>query len=293
MSNPFDLKPKVPLSAIAALLGTSPKPEESPLLKALRELDAQSRGGLLGNALNPPSARTPERPYAGLFGRSPPARGFRLEPQSPWTLGSPVPQTSALASYVPPKPRNVFYSFHYDDVFRVNHVRKSGQFRTGDKVRDRSLWEKVRRTDEANLKRVINAGLNGTTVTCVLAGYGTWSREWVRYEIARSIFCNKGLLTVFIDGCKCPRAGYGGRGYNPLDFIALGWDNRIYEQISGEWYLYDKITTKVPIWPRWLTTPSQGRCMPLSNNAPSYDWIDDGGKNLIRWTNRAAVAAGK
>lgn len=291
--------PKLPLSAIAALLGQQRNAlgnqPLSPLMEALLKGANPPQPNALGSLFSTPTpAPTPERPYAGLFGRSPPALGLGLGSQSLGALGSPVPQTNAFAGYVPPKPRNVFYSFHYDDVFRVNHIRKSGQFRTGDKVRDRSLWEKVRRTNEDNLKRVINGGLNGTTVTCVLAGYETWSREWVRYEIARSLFCNKGLLTVSIDGCKCPRNGFGGRGYNPLDFIALGWDNRIYEQINGEWYLYDKITMKVPVWPKWLARPGAGRCMPLSSNAPAYDWIDDdGGKNLIRWCNRAAIAAGK
>lgn len=295
MSNPFDPKSKVPLSAIAALLAGRHHPDESPLVKALRDLNVQSPGGLLGSSLNPlPPAPTAARPYPGLFGSNPPALAFGLGSQSLSALGSPVPQPNALAAYVRPKPRNVFYSFHYDDVFRVNHIRLGFKFRTGDKVRDRSLWEKVRRTNTENLKRVINAGLSGTTVTCVLAGAETWLREWVRYEIARSLFCNKGLLTVFIDGCECPRQGFSGRGYNPLDFIALGWDNRIYEQINGQWYLYDKIAVRVPVWPKWLARPDRGHCMPVSANAPAYDWInDDGGKNLIRWCNRAAIAAEK
>ena len=205
-----------------------------------------------------------------------------------------MPQATIFAGAVPPKPRNVFYSFHYRDIFRVNHIRRSGQFRTEDKVRDRSLWEKARRTDTESLKRVIKIGLGGTSVTCVLAGYETWSREWVRYEIAWSLMRGNALLTVFIDGCECPNEGFAGRGPNPLDGMALGWDNRIYEHRGGEWVLYDKVNHRVPGWPRWLPRPSQGRIMPLSEGASAYDWIaEHGHKNLIRWANFAAIAAGK
>lgn len=209
-------------------------------------------------------------------------------------MGRSTPQPNALAGYIPPKPRNVFYSFHYADIFRVNHIRKSGQFRTGDKVRDRSLWEKARRTDAEKLKRVIKIGLGSTTVTCVLAGYETWSREWVRYEIAWSLMRGNALLTVFIDGCECPRNGFAARGHDPLDAMALGWDNRIYEHVGGQWVLYSKVVGKVPGWPKWLPRPSVNRVMPLSEGAPSYDWVaDDGHKNLHRWADRAAIAAGK
>ena len=194
-------------------------------------------------------------------------------------------------------PRNVFYSFHYDDVLRVNHVRQSGKIRPADSgrnLRDRSLWEKVKRTDPSNLKRVINKGLEGTSVTCVLAGYETWSRRWVRYEIARSLFRGNGLLTVHIDRCKCPRSGIGARGSNPLAAMALGWDSYIYEHRGNQWVRYADLTDKVPVWPRWLAKPAEGYVMPLSSAAPSYDWIsNDGYNNLLHWTDAAARRAGR
>jgi hypothetical protein len=182
---------------------------------------------------------------------------------------------------------------------RVNHIRQSGKIRPGDKgrnltPRDRSLWERMKRTNPANLKNVIGAGLNGTSVTCVLAGFETWSREWVRFEIAQSLVRGNGLLTVFIDGCKCPNEGYGVRGENPLAFMALGWDNRIYELTANGWFQYGKITDRLTSWPSWLPRPSSGRVMPLSSGTSAFDWIyDDGLRNLIRWTNAAALAAGK
>lgn len=263
-------------------------------------MDARTRPNLPLNALNAISTPTPTPSALGsLFGlASPPALGLGLETQSLVSIGSPVPKTVAA----PPAahtPRNVFYSFHYVDIFRVNHIRNSGKIRATDKgrnltPRDRSLWESVKRTNPANLKRVINAGLIGTSVTCVLAGYETWSREWVRYEIAQSLMRGNALLTVYIDGCKCPRDGYGLRGSNPLAAMALGWDNRIYEHRGGQWVIYTGIDGRVPGWPKWLPRPSEGRVMPLNEGAPAYDWIaDDGYNNLIRWTNLAALHAGK
>src|SRR3546814_7041115 len=76
------------------------------------------------------------------------------------------------------------------DIFRVNHIRKAGQFRLVDKQRlptpqDRSLWEEAKLKNPSALKGMIDRGLEGTSVTCVLAGYETWNRPWVRYEIAK------------------------------------------------------------------------------------------------------------
>jgi hypothetical protein len=199
----------------------------------------------------------------------------------------------------PAKVRNVFYSFHYQDVLRVNQVRNSGKIRPTDKGRqltpqDRSLWEQVKRTNPRNLRSVIDNGLGGTSVTCVLAGYETWSREWVRYEIARSVMRGNGLLTVHIHGCKCPNAGYSLPGHNPLNGMALGSDDRLWEHRGGQWLHYDKITDKVPTWPQWLQRPDPGYVMPLSAGARAYDWVaDDGFNNLIHWTDTAAIAAGK
>lgn len=284
---------KLPLAAIASLLGQQRNALEnqqlSPLLEALLKGANPPQPNALGSLF---STQTPTPPSPqGLFGLiSPPRAGIG----SNSLRSSGTPRANGYAGVIPPKPRNVFYSFHYQDVFRVNHIRKSGQFRTGDKVRDRSLWEKAKRTDAESLKRVIKIGLGGTSVTCVLAGYETWSREWVRYEIAWSLMRGNALLTVFIDGCECPREGFSARGYNPLDGMALGSDNRIYEHRANEWVLYDKVTGKVPGWPKWLPRPPAGCVMPLSEGATAYDWVaEEGHRNLIRWANRAAIAAGK
>ena len=101
--------------------------------------------------------------------------------------------------------RRVFFSFHYqDDIFRVNVVRKSGVVlgtaATG--FQDASLWEKAKRKGTAAVKRLIDRGLEGTTVTCVLIGQRTASRRYVTYEIEKSVKRGNGLLGIHINGIK-------------------------------------------------------------------------------------------
>ncbi|WP_082396376.1 TIR domain-containing protein [Sphingopyxis macrogoltabida] len=54
------------------------------------------------------------------------------------------------------------------------------------------------------------------SATCVLVGTETWSREWVRYEISRSLARGNGLVAVHIDKCECPRTGFSLAGFNAL-----------------------------------------------------------------------------
>ncbi|SRR6266702_7482253 len=66
--------------------------------------------------------------------------------------------------------RNVFFSFHYDDIFRVNVVRNSHKVRGASVAgfRDASLWEEAKRKGERAIKSMIDDRLRGATVTCVL-----------------------------------------------------------------------------------------------------------------------------
>lgn len=99
-------------------------------------------------------------------------------------------------------PRRVFFSFHYEDVTRVNIVRNSDQFTreyTGTtRFHDASLWEKTKQQGGAAIRRLINSGLKNTSVTCVLIGQETWQRPWVRYEIIKSFARGNGLFGIRI-----------------------------------------------------------------------------------------------
>ena len=98
--------------------------------------------------------------------------------------------------------RRVFFSFHYDDVMRVNVVRNSDQivrqYHRAARFHDKSLWEQAKREGRLAIKRMINRGLLGSSVTCVLIGQYTWQRPWVRYEILKSFARGNGILAVQI-----------------------------------------------------------------------------------------------
>jgi len=99
--------------------------------------------------------------------------------------------------------RRVFFSFHYQDVidFRANVVRNhkitkddnSGYF-------DASIWESAKKQGEVALKRLINGGLDNTSVTAVLVGSQTYARRWVHYEIMKSLERGNKLVGVHING---------------------------------------------------------------------------------------------
>ena len=103
--------------------------------------------------------------------------------------------------------RRVFFSFHYQDVidFRANVVRQHWLTKPDREAAgffDASIWEKVKLAGDVGIKRVINAGLNGTTVTCVLIGSNTYARRWVRYEVMKSFRRGNSLFAVHINSIR-------------------------------------------------------------------------------------------
>jgi hypothetical protein len=77
--------------------------------------------------------------------------------------------------------RQVYFSFHYQrDVQRANVVRNSQTIRAVDEevgYYDHSLWEEAQTTGQAAIKALIDEGLQGASVTAVLIGAETYSRE--------------------------------------------------------------------------------------------------------------------
>jgi hypothetical protein len=157
--------------------------------------------------------------------------------------------------------RRVFFSFHYQrDIFRTNVVRNSWVTRGyGEAVPfyDNSLWEEAKRKGDAAIKRLIDRGLYGASVTCVLIGAETAERRYVQYEIEQS-YGDKGLLGVYINGIRDTKTGgTDSRGGNPFDSF----------DVDGE---------------------------SLARYVPTYDWVrDDGYSNFHEWIEEAAVAAGR
>jgi len=117
--------------------------------------------------------------------------------------------------------KRVFFSFYYQDVidFRANVVRQHWLTKPDRQAAgffDASIWGNAKLTGDVGIKRVINAGLNGTTVTCVLIGSSTYARRWVRYEIMKSFRRGNSLFAVHINSIKGRDQRTKPRGLNPL-----------------------------------------------------------------------------
>jgi hypothetical protein len=208
--------------------------------------------------------------------------------------------------------RKVYFAFHYDDIMRVNNVRNAWKIDHPDSTlmrsfQDSSLWESKKLQGDDAVKDMIRGGVQYTSAVCVLVGTITWSRRWVRYEIARSVIDKRGLLAVHINRLKHVQRGTTDTlGHNPLEWMgiycaALG-QYRLYEKILGasangavdwQWKPYADYTSSVSC-PPYLTPPSLGYVTPLSYDTRLYDFVADGGhSNIGKWIDQAATAVGR
>ena len=198
--------------------------------------------------------------------------------------------------------RRTFFSFHYyPDVWRAWNVRNSWVVREDDQQDrgffDGSVFEASQREGDEVLKRFLREGLVNTSVTCVLAGTNTWTRRWVRYEIARSIVKGNGLLTVFIDGVENNKGETATRGANPLDQMGVyRTANGIFlaEWKDSKWIRYEDYTMAIPGGDLWFEAPASDSVVQLSKHCLSYDFArQDGRNNIGGWIETAAGLAGK
>lgn len=201
--------------------------------------------------------------------------------------------------------RKVYFAFHYqEDIHRTGIVRNSWVTHNKSTLlvpsfTDSSLWESAKALGDENLKRVMRDGVNGTSAVCVLAGANTYARRWVRYEIARSVIDQKGLLTVHINGLRCMNTKQqSSMGHNPLELMAVVQRSGRYylwefSSYLGRWTAYSDYTFSVPK-PRYMPSFSDGVIAPLSLYTSVYDFCrDDGYRNLGKWVNQAAFEAGR
>lgn len=167
--------------------------------------------------------------------------------------------------------RSVFFSFHYQrDIWRVNIVRNHFVTRGGyneSGYRDHSLWEEAKKEGELALKRLINKGLQDTSVTVVLIGAETAQRRWVNYEIEKSHERGNGMLGIYIHNIANLEKQKDYRGANPFDNFTI--------EKKSEFVFLSGIK-------------------PMSAIYPTYDWVADNGyNNFSTWVENAAKAAGK
>lgn len=198
--------------------------------------------------------------------------------------------------------RRTFFSFHYKpDVWRAWNVRNSWIVRDVDKEDrgffDSSVFEASKKESDDALKTFLCKGLENTSVTCVLAGTDTWSRRWVRYEIARSVIKGNGLLTVFIHGVQNKEKATSTKGADPLAQMGLyRTDRGIYlaEWKDGKWIAYADYTLAIPESDLWFTAPKTNSVVQLSTHCLSYDFTgQDGRADIGEWIETAAGMAGR
>ncbi len=159
--------------------------------------------------------------------------------------------------------RRVFFSFHYErDIWRANVVRNSWvtqEDREAAEFWDASLWEDAKKKGDDAIIRMIDGGLENTSVTVVLIG--AEAADWVGYQIEESLKRGNGLLGIYIHNIEDQSGGTDGEGDNPFD--------RFY---------FEK----------------EGRRIFLSELHPTYDWIsDDGCNHFASWVEDAAREAGR
>jgi len=198
--------------------------------------------------------------------------------------------------------RRTFFSFHYvPDVWRAWNVRNSWVVKPEDQVSsgffDSSVFEASKKESDDSLKAFLREGVKNTSVTCVLTGTDTWSRRWVRYEIARSLIKGNGLLTVYIHGVKNKDGVIAVKGADPLAQMGVyRAEKGIYlaEWNGGKWIKYDDYTLAIPESDLWFTAPNDNNVVQLSNHCMSYDFTAQNGRqNIGGWIETSAGLAGR
>jgi hypothetical protein len=101
--------------------------------------------------------------------------------------------------------RRVFFSFHYDnDINRSMIVRNSWvtQGKEAAGFVDKAEFEQVKRQGNDAVYRWIDSQLEGTSVTVVLIGTETLTRQFVQYEICKSLQRGNAVIGIRINGIR-------------------------------------------------------------------------------------------
>jgi hypothetical protein len=256
--------------------------------------------GSLGNVL---SEHSPLLPLA-------PAPSFLGSATAP-PLPKPIP-TLANALY-PQTKRKAYFAFRFEDIMRVNNVRNAWKIDHPDNTAmrsfyDRSIWGKSKAQEPESLKALMREAMIHSSAVCVLVGKNTWQGPWVKYEIARSVVDERGLLAVHINGLNHHhRQAPDTRGYNPLHWMGLyhspNANYYLYENtlqvdahssaLSWAWKPYEDFKGPVPL-PKYIPSIPVGQVMPLARFTAEYDYDPSTGRRDIGvWIDRAAAAVGR
>jgi hypothetical protein len=190
--------------------------------------------------------------------------------------------------------KRIFFSFHYQDVidFRANVVRNHWLTKKDSEDAgffDASIWEDAKKESDLALKRLINSGLENTSVTTVLVGSQTYNRRWVSYEIMKSMQKGKKIIAVHINSIKGKDGKTKSNGPNPLYYLGYKFSDdgnkiNLYDFVEKNWVKYSDLDSYVlnNIAPE----DTRGKIYRLSNDYPIYDWVDDDGYNkFVNWVD--------
>lgn len=161
--------------------------------------------------------------------------------------------------------RKAFFSFHYkNDVWRANIVRNSWVTKDDKEAAgfiDAADFEKVQKDGDVAVKKWIKNQLYGTSVTVVLIGSETNSRDYVKFELQQSYEKGNGMLGIYIHQLKDVNGNTSTKGSNQFGEIGRN---------------------------------SNGEAVYFSVDYPCYDWVgDDGYNNMGKWIEAAAKRTGK
>jgi hypothetical protein len=190
--------------------------------------------------------------------------------------------------------KRVYFAFHYQDVidFRANVVRKhwiTKPDREAAGFFDGSLWESAKKTSPIAVKRLINGGLDGTTVTCVLVGSHTYARPWVRYEILKSFKKGNRIFGIHINSIPGKDTQTKSNGPNPLDYVGVSYSSSgetatLHEHTNGAWKEFNEVDNSASYRVNPVSQQCRGQGYRLSQFFPAYDWIaNDGYNNFSNW----------
>jgi hypothetical protein len=140
------------------------------------------------------------------------------------------------------------------------------------------------------VKRLINAGLDRSSVTCILIGSYTYRRPWVRYEVMKSLRRGNRIFGVHINSIRGKDRLTKPLGPNPLKYLGVSFSDSgitrtLHEFQNGEWEEYDEIGGSScylgdPVAERYC-----GKGFKLSRWYPVYDWAaDEGYINFAKWS---------
>jgi MTH538 TIR-like domain (DUF1863) len=222
---------------------------------------------------------------------------------------APIPRTPIRAE---PMGRRVYFAFDFDDLMRIEIVRQSGKVGLRETIQrgfyDRAVWESRALKNESGLLALMREAVRNSTTVCVLSGAHTWRSRWVKYEIARAVIEERGLLTIHVDDIEPNRTAPERPGLNPLHVMGLYQHenghyylverHEVVKDVSTgalgfEWRLYaDHPEPLVP--PRYVGDIEMGRAAPLSLFTAEHDFLsEDGATNMAAWIDDAAAQVGR